>query len=562
MYILGINAASHNSSACLVHDGMLVAFVEEERFDRVKYSTAFPEGAIRACLAEGGIGLGDVSVAAFAGVPSTEMASSAKAWLRHLHRPWYRRWLRDQVLVTGLYMGIRERKRLRGRLGFTGRITFVDHHLCHAVSAFCLSPFPEAAVLTVDAQGDGVASAIYAGEGTRLRRVESYPFPEASIGHFYDCVTEFVGFKPVRDAGKTMGLSSYGDPAAFAPKFAPLCGLLPGGRVRFAVDFLKHEPGTRSCRRFARAFGEPRRPEEDATGSRFAHVAAGAQAVLEKAFLHLAEHARRVTGAKRLCVGGGVALNSVANGLLLRSGMFEDLWIQPAANDAGLALGAAFAVWHGDLGGPRRFVMEHASFGPSFTDGEIRELLEVSKLRFEPVDDPAERAARLLAEEQIVGWFQGRMEAGPRALGNRSILACPRRGEMKDVLNRLVKHRESFRPFAPSALEERAGECFDIDRPSPFMLLVCDVRPGRRSDLGAITHVDGTARLQTVSRRANPLYHRLIDRFFGITGIPVVLNTSFNIRGEPIVCTPEHAIRCFFSTGMDDLLIGGFHVMK
>jgi carbamoyltransferase len=562
MYILGINAASHNSSACLVHDGVLVAFAEEERFDRVKYSTAFPEGAIRSCLAEAGIGLGDVTVAAFAGVPSTEMAASAKAWLRHLDRPWYRGWLRDQVLVTGLYLGVRERHRLRGRLGFRGRIAFVGHHLCHAVSAFCLSPFSEAAVLTVDAQGDGVASAIYSGEGTTLRRIEAWPFPEASIGHFYDCITEFVGFKPVRDAGKTMGLSSYGDPAALAPKFAPLCRLGPGGRVRFAVEFMKHEVGQRSCRRFIRAFGEPRRPDEDPTAPRFAHVAAAAQSVLERAFLHLAEHAKRVTGSARLCVGGGVALNSVANGVLLRSGMFEDLWIQPAANDAGLALGAAFATWHGDCGGPRRFVMEHASYGPSFPDDAIRNLLEVSKVRFEPVDDPADRAARLLAEEQIVGWFQGRMEAGPRALGNRSILAHPRRAGMKDTLNRFVKHRESFRPFAPSALEERVGECFAIDRPSPYMLLVCDVRGERRGDLEAITHVDGTARLQTVSRRTNPLYHRLIERFASITGIPVVLNTSFNIRGEPIVCTPEHAIRCFFSTGMDDLLIGGFHVMK
>ena len=303
MYILGINAASHNSSACLVRDGMLVAFVEEERFDRIKYSTAFPQRSIEYCLSEAGIAIGDVNVAAFAGVPSSEMRASAVGMLRHIHRPWYRRWLRDQVLVTGLYMGWRERRRTRG-MGFSGRVAFVDHHECHASSAFHLSPFDRAAVLTVDAQGDGIASAIYLGEGTKLRRLEAYGFPEASIGHFYDCVTEYVGFKPVRDAGKTMGLSSYGDPAALGPKFERLMALEPGGRVRFDPGFMKHERGVRSCRRFAREFGPPRGKDEPATDPRFANVAAAAQGALEKAFIHLRRAREEDHGGRVPCRRG------------------------------------------------------------------------------------------------------------------------------------------------------------------------------------------------------------------------------------------------------------------
>ena len=419
----------------------------------------------------------------------------------------------------------------------------------------------EAAILTVDAQGDGLASAIYAGEGTRIRKMAGYRFPERSIGHFYDCVGEFLGFRPVKDAGKTMGLSSYGDPDAVASRFSPLVAMNDGGAVDFDLSFMKHERGVRSCGRFTKEFGAVRGPDEPSTDPRFAHVAAGAQAALQQAILHLAEHARKLTGKSRLCIAGGVGLNSVANGILVKERVFDDVWIQPSANDGGLAVGAAFTAWH-ETGGARGFTMDHAYWGPGFTDERVRESLEVAKIPYEKVDDPSARAAELIAEEKIVGWFQGRLEAGPRALGNRSILAHPRRGEMKDIVNKYVKHRESFRPFAPSALEERAGEYFDVGVPSPYMLLVTDVLPEKRAEIEAITHVDGTARLQTVSARENRLYHALIRRCGQITGTPVVLNTSFNIRGEPIVCTPEHALRCFFSTGLDDLIMGRFHVLK
>ena len=562
MYILGVNAASHNASACLVRDGELTSFVEEERFDRVKYSTAFPIRSIEYCLAHAGIGMEDVDVVALAGVPRVEATLSATAWFRHVFRPWYRWWLRNQILVTALYRGHRQKQSLRGKLAFRGDLRYVEHHLCHASSAFHLSPFDEAAILTVDAQGDGLASGIYRGEGKRIRRLRGYRFPRTSIGHFYDCVCEFLGFRPVRDAGKVMGLSSYGDPEAYLGRFERIFTLGPRGEVRFDLDFLKHEPGIRSSRRFIREFGEPRRADESPTEDRFAHVAAAAQAVLERAVVHLAEHAKEITGSENLCIAGGVGLNSVANGILVRSGLFPNVWIQPAANDAGLALGAAFDVWHEERDGARNYRMDHAYYGPGFTDAQIREILEVAKIPFTEVADPSVRTAELLAKEKIVGWFQGRMEAGPRALGNRSILAHPRRVEMKDTVNKYVKHRESFRPFAPSAVEETAGELFDIDRETPYMLIVCDVKPGRKDELGAIAHVDGTARLQTVSRAQNEKYYRMIGKFGELTGTPVVLNTSFNIRGEPIVCTPEDALRCFFSTGMDDLVLGSFHISK
>jgi carbamoyltransferase len=414
----------------------------------------------------------------------------------------------------------------------------------------------------VDAQGDGLATTIYLGEGSKLTRLKGYRFPETSIGHFYDCIGEYLGFRPVKDAGKTMGLSSYGDPEVLGSKFSNLAKLGPEGMVTFDLDFMKHEATGRSCKAFIREFGEPRQPDEPPTEERFAHAAAAGQDFLEKAIVHLASYAKELTGAKYLCIAGGVGLNSVANGIVVRSGLFDDVWIQPSANDGGLALGAAFSVWHDEFGGKRNFTMEHAYYGPGFTDERIREVLEVSKLPYTELDDPATFAADLVAEDRIVGWFQGRMEAGPRALGNRSILVNPRRAEMKDIVNKYVKHRESFRPFAPSATEEGAEEFFDIDRPSPYMLIICDVKKGMEDSVAAIRHVDGTARLQSVSAKQNPGYHKLISRVGEKTGVPVVLNTSFNIRGEPIVTTPEHAIRCFFSTGLDDLVIGGFHVPK
>jgi len=562
MYILGVNAASHNSAACLIRDGRLLSFVEEERFDRVKYSTAFPIRSIAYCLEHAGIGMGDVDEVALAGLPRKEFLLSGASWFRNMMRPWYRTWLRNQMLVTAAYKDYRQRVRLRGKLEFRGPVRYVEHHLCHASSAFHMSPFEEAAILTVDAQGDGLASAIYRGEGSRIRLMEGYRFPEHSIGHFYDCIGEFVGFRPVKDAGKTMGLASYGDPAAVLPRMEKMVTFGSDGAVRFDLDYLKHERGMPCSRKFVGEFGPVLGDGDDPTDERFANVAAAGQRMLERAIVHLAAHAREITGARHLCIAGGVGLNSVANGIVIREKIFDDVWIQPAANDAGLALGAAYDVWHQTHGQPRSFVMEHAYWGPEYADEEVKEILEIAKIPFTTLENPEKKAAELIAADRIVGWFQDRLEAGPRALGNRSILTNPKRTEMKDVVNKYVKHRQAFRPFAPSATEERAGEFFDIDRPVPYMLVISDVIPERRDDVAAITHVDGTARLQTISAAQNAKYHALISEVGRLTGTPVVMNTSFNIRGEPIVTTPEDAIRCFFSTGMDELIVGRYHVRK
>jgi carbamoyltransferase len=561
MKILGLNAASHNTSATLLVDGQLVAFAEEERFNREKYTMAFPEQSLRYCLDQGGVALSEIDLVAFAGDPGTEIVHSMIGAIRLAGRPWYRTWLRNQALVTGAFKGTRQVRKLRGRLGYTGAVRTVNHHLCHASSAFHCSPYESAAILTLDAQGDGMATGIYVGEGTEIRKVESFGFPEHSIGHMYDVVAEWLGFRPVLDAGKVMGLASYGDPTTHIEKFERFCKIASDGTVRFDLDRMKHEHDTQSSRSFVELFGPPRALGESPTDPRFADVAAGAQAILERAVLALARRARELTGQSRLCMAGGVALNSVANGKLSMERVFDEIWVQPAANDAGLALGAGLQAWH-DAGGDRRFVMKHAYWGPDTETEEVRETIEVAKAQYREVDDPSQAAAELVADGKIVGWYQGRSEVGPRSLGGRSILANPRLAEMKDVVNRYVKHREPFRPFAPSCVLEEADRWFEQGGPSPFMLKVWTVRPETREKLPAITHVDGSARLQTVTAEEHPAYHRYLVELGKRTGIPCTLNTSFNIRGEPIVNTPMDALKCYFTTGLDALVIDRFVLEK
>lgn len=561
MLVLGVNAASHNTSAALVADGELLAFAEEERFNRERYTMAFPDGAVKFCLDHAGAQASDLSIVAFAGKPSHEMFHSAWDSLRLAGRPWYRDWLRDQAVVTGLVKGARQVRRVRGHYGYSGPTRFVDHHRSHAASAFFCSPYDEAAVLTVDAQGDGLATGIYEGRGKTLRRRRSWGFPEHSLGHLYDCVGEWLAFKPVRDAGKTMGLAPYGNAAATRARFAQFVSIEKGGEVRIDLDFLKTEKGRRSSPRFESLFGPPRGLTEDPTDPRFADVAAGVQAVVEEAVISLAEEARRLTGMRNLCLAGGVALNSVANGKLAHARLFDDVWVQPAAYDAGLSLGAALAAWH-EEGGERKFVFRHPYWGPDTNAAEVLVALGRCKTKWREVADPAEEAARMIAEGKIIGWYQGRAEVGPRALGNRSILCNPREPTMKDVVNRDVKHREGFRPFAPSATLEASPNYFDMAGPTPFMLHVWQVKPEHRAALPAVTHVDGSARLQTVAPDENALYHRLITAVGARTGIPCVLNTSFNIRGEPIVNSPLDALKCYFTTGLDALVIDRFVLEK
>ena len=560
--VLGINGCSHNTSAALIGDGEMLAHVEEERFNREKHSMAWPRLSVEYCLKHAGATMADVDMVALAGRPRNEILWSAALGLRHFGRTWYRRFLRNQILVTGLYKGWREKRMLREKLGYRGPIRYVEHHLSHAASAFLVSPYERAGIMTVDAQGDGLASALYLGEGSKIRRVARYLFPRASLGHFYDCIGEFIGMKAIRDAGKTMGLASYGDPAKTRELLANIVSFEPGGRIRFDLDWLKDGSGEKNAKRFRDAYGPPRRPDEPITDPRFADLAAGAQEIVEKAFFHLAGHLKETTGCEYLCLAGGVALNSVANGKLDRSGMFTDTWIQPSANDAGLSIGAAFYAYNSIRKNPRVYEMKHAYYGPGYTTAEVRAALDIGKITYREVDDPSRAAAELVAQDKIVGWFQGRMEAGPRALGNRSILSNPMRADMKDIVNRYVKHREPYRPFAPSALEEHAAEYFDNRGPNPFMLKVVDVRPEARSIIPAITHVDGSGRLQTVTRDVNERYWRMIDELRKITGVPVVMNTSFNIRGEPIVTTPQDALKCYYTTGLDALVLDRFVVEK
>jgi carbamoyltransferase len=465
------------------------------------------------------------------------------------------------VLVTGAWKGAVQRRKLRSRFGYRGAFRTLDHHACHAASTFFCSPWDEAAVLTIDAQGDGVASALYEGRGRRLRKVCDWGFPEHSLGHFYDCVTEWLGFQPVKDAGKTMGLAPYGDAAQGRERIARVGRIAAAGEVVLDLDHLKFEQGRRSSSRFEALFGPSRRPDEDPTDPRFADVAAAAQDFVEEAFLALAKEARERTGLRNLCLAGGVALNSVANGRLDLAGIFDDVWIQPASYDAGLSLGAALLAWH-EGGGDRRFRMDHAYWGPDTRTDDVRAALRRAKATWRETDDPAKSAAEIVASGRIVGWYQGRAEIGPRALGNRSILCDARRLDAKEVLNRDVKHREPFRPFAPACALEDAGRWFESGKPNPFMLKVWQVLPHARPLLPAITHVDGSARLQTVAPAENALFHRLLVETGRRTGTPCVVNTSFNIRGEPIVNSPLDALKCYFTTGLDALVIDRFVLEK
>jgi carbamoyltransferase len=436
----------------------------------------------------------------------------------------------------------------------------VQHHLAHMASAFFVSPFEEAAVLSVDGMGDFVSTMWGVGRGNRLDVQGSINFPH-SLGIFYTAVSQWLGFAKYGDEGKVMGLAPYGRDR-YVPTFRDFVRLHDDGtfNVNLAWFAYQREGRVPWGARFEERFGPARVPNSELT-EHHEDVAFAVQAVTEEAGLHIARKLHERTGSKHLALAGGVALNSVMNARLLAETPFEHIFIQPAAGDAGNALGAALHVWHQELGNPRSWRMEHAFFGPEYDDGELKRVLADRKLPFREVADPAASAADLLSRSRIVGWFQGKAEVGPRALGARSILADPRRAEMKDIVNAEVKHREGFRPFAPSVLHERGPDYFDRYYPNPFMLLVLPIRQDKRDVIPAVTHVDGTGRIQTVDR-ANPLYHRMIEEFEARTGLPVVLNTSFNLAGEPIVHRPEEALLDYLNSGMDALLLGRYLVEK
>jgi len=584
MDILGISAFYHDSAACLLRDGEIVAAAQEERFSRKKHDPRFPDRAIAYCLEEGKLGMADVDYVVFYDKPFVKFERILMTYLAVAPRG-FRAFLEYMPGWLGekLFM----RATLRRRLNYTGEVLFATHHLSHAAAAFFPSPFDDAAVITLDGVGEWATSTYGVGEGNRVRILKQIDFPH-SLGLLYSAFTYFTGFKVNSGEYKLMGLAPYGEPRFVDTIKKELIDVKPDGSYRLNMDYFAYCAGRRMTNaKFARLFrGPPRKPETKIT-QREMDLARSVQDVAEDVILKMARAVHAATGKNRLAIAGGVALNCVANGRLLREGPFDDLWIQPAASDAGNALGCALFVWHQLLGNPRapHPRRQKASYlGPAFSDDAIRAFLDSEGVVYSSVSEDAlaKQTAQLLVDGNIVGWFQGRMEFGPRALGARSILGDPRRPEMQSILNRKIKFRESFRPFAPAVLAEHVADCFELDRESPYMLLVAPLRRERlrplsnpdetiqgfdklkvlRSDLPAITHVDNSARIQTVDRKDNPQFYELIARFREMTGCPAVINTSFNVRGEPIVCTPQEAYTCFMRTKMDYLVMGHFLLDK
>jgi len=593
MKIVGLSCFYHDSAACVIEDGCIVAAAQEERFTRKKHDDAFPSAALRYCLAEAGsLGSGaGVDAVAFYDKPVLKFHRILETYLSTAPRGLgqFSRalpvWLREKLWIEPRIQEELERAGIEP----PERIWFPEHHESHAASAFYPSPFEAAAVLTVDGVGEWATATIGVGEGARLVLLEQLDFPH-SLGLLYSAFTSFTGFKVNSAEYKVMGLAPYGEGTYTDLILRELIDLKPDGSFRLDMGYFGYlDDLEMTNERFAKLFGGPPRAPEAPLTKRDMDLARSVQEVTEEIVLRMARHARQLTGKSRLCLAGGVALNCVANGKLLRAGVFDELWIQPAAGDAGGALGAALAIWHNELGKPRAAdgrhdAMQGAYLGPEFSPAQIRAYLDAAGAVYRELSDAewAPVVAQRIADEQVVGLFHGRMEFGPRALGNRSIVGDPRSPRMQSLLNRKIKQRESFRPFAPACLEERIAEVFELDRPSPYMLLVADVKRERclpprgderrldlnewvnrpRSDLPAITHVDFSARVQSVSRATNPRFHRLLEAFDALTGCPVLINTSMNVRGEPIVCTPADAFRCFLRTQLDCLVLGPFLLDK
>jgi len=582
-HILGISAYYHDSAAALLSEGRIVAAAQEERFSRRKNDERFPKHAAAFCLRHAGLTEADLDAVVFYDKPIIKFARLLESYLAVAPGGWT---TFPRVLPTWLGEKLNLRGTIRYELPDLRKdcpILFTEHHQSHAASAFFPSPFEQAAVLTVDGVGEWATTTIGEGHGNEVNILKELRFPH-SLGLLYSAFTAYCGFRINSGEYKLMGLAPYGEPRYVETIYKHLVELKEDGSLRLNLE---HFEFLRSLRmtgaKFDQLFGGPPRPPETPIEQRHMDVARSVQVVTEEIMLRLVRHARDVTGQKNLCLAGGVALNCVANGLLLREQVFDRIWIQPAAGDAGGALGAALAVWHMQKGReqPREVVqpdaMQGAFLGPQFSDDEIEAVLRQHGAVYQRLEQDAllERVVGLLAEEKIVGFVQGRMEYGPRALGHRSILGDPRSPKMQSVLNLKVKFRESFRPFAPAVLEEKAGEFFELSTSSPYMLLVAPVHASQRleasatanglerlkqirSRIPAVTHVDYSARVQTVSAVENPIFHDVLRRFEAKTGCPVLVNTSFNVRGEPVVCTPDDAFRCFVNTEMDYLAIGNF----
>jgi len=586
MNILGISAFYHDSAACLVRDGDIVAAAQEERFTRKKHDFSFPKNAIRYCLEEGGVEGRDLDYVAFYDKPFIKFERILETYLSFAPAG-LASFLKAMPLWIKQKLWMKEV--IRKELDYEGKIIFPEHHESHAASAFFPSPFQEAAFLTMDGVGEWATSSYGFGRNNQIELLAEIRFPH-SLGLLYSAFTYYTGFKVNSGEYKVMGLAPYGEPKYKDVILSELMDLKEDGSFKLNMDYFNYCTGlTMTNRKFDRLFGGPPRKPESRLTQRDMDLARSVQDVTEEVMLRMARHVFKETGMKYLCLAGGVALNCVGNGRVLREGPFDDIWIQPAAGDAGGALGAALFTWYQYLGNDRKAdgkndFQKGSYLGPEFDSDYIRAYLERSRIPYmelEPEEIP-ERIADLVAGQKVVGWFEGRMEFGPRALGSRSIIGDARSPQMQETMNLKIKFRESFRPFAPSVLAERAGDYFEIDRESPYMLLVARVKEEIcrkmssdedrlfgleklrvvRSSIPAITHVDYSARLQTVSRDGNPLYYDMIKALDEKCGCPVIINTSFNVRGEPIVCTPEDAYLCFMRTNMDYLIMGNFLLEK
>ncbi|MEX0733339.1 MAG: carbamoyltransferase [Steroidobacteraceae bacterium] len=594
MWILGISAFYHDAAAALISDGEIVAAAQEERFTRVKHDSGFPAHAVEFCLKSAGLRPGDLEFVAFYDKPFLKFERLLETYLAFAPRGFasFRQalpiWIKEKLFQKGLLV-----KQLGAALDpsvdWTRKLLFSEHHLSHAASAFFPSPFERAAVLTMDGVGEWSTTSLAHGHGNKLEVLQEIHFPH-SLGLLYSAFTYYTGFKVNSGEYKVMGLAPYGEPRFVDVIKKHLIDIKDDGSFRLDLDYFDYCTGLRMTNeRFDALFGAPPRKPEDRLGQREMDLAASVQAITEEIVLKLAASVAKQTGERNLCLAGGVALNCVANGKLLRRNIFDRIWIQPAAGDAGGAVGAALGAYYLFKGAARRPIdsgdaMKGSYLGPSYGDAEIRERLNAAGAIFEMLEEGEmiERCARALAAGLAVGWHQGRMEFGPRALGARSILGDARSPTMQKLLNLKVKFRESFRPFAPSVLRESVGEWFELNEDSPYMLLVADVRPEHRvamtaeqhklfgidrlnvarSTIPAVTHVDYSARVQTVHRETNPRYHALISRFHELTGCPVIVNTSFNVRGEPIVCTPEDSFHCFMGTDIEVLVVGNAYLEK
>ena len=582
MFILGISAFYHDSAACLIRDGEIIAAAQEERFTRKKHDFSFPVNAINFCLSHAKITSKDIEIVAFYDKPFLKFERILETYLTYAP-------VGIKSFLKAMPLWIKEKlwmkELIKKDLGYEGKILFPEHHESHAASAFYPSPFQKAAILTMDGVGEWTTTSFGAGNGNKIELLADIKFPH-SLGLLYSAFTYYTGFKVNSGEYKVMGLAPYGEPKYKQLIYDHLIDVKEDGSFKMNMEYFNYCAGlTMTNKKFDKLFdGPPRRPESNLT-QKDMDLARSLQDVTEEIVMKMGNYVYKETGLKNLSLAGGVALNCVANGKLLREGPYEKIWIQPAAGDAGGALGAALVAWYAYLGNERQtdgqFDVQKGSYlGPEYTDSEIENFANENNYSVKKLDDEEliNIVSELIADEKVIGWFQGKMEFGPRALGSRSIIGDARSSKMQSKMNLKIKFRESFRPFAPSVLREKVSEYFDIDVDSPYMLLVADVKKERRkemneaekklfgieklnvkrSDIPAITHVDYSARLQTVHEYTNPLYYKLIKKFYEKTGYGVIINTSFNVRGEPIVCTPVDAYRCFMRTDMDYLVMGNY----